>query len=145
MISLELARELRDAGLRWDPAPGDRFTILQPELAGEVFTVSEMTIQVHDYPSGTVLGFNGTTEWALDSVTKDDALWLPAEHQLRGMLGAAFLAMRADAEGFTVSTRVGGHEERSFAASTAEDAYGRALLELVARANRGAVPDLFDL
>src|SRR5690554_6648520 len=134
MISLELARELRDAGLRWDPAPGDRFTILQPELAGEVFTVSEMTIQVHDYPSGTVLGFNGTTEWALDSVTKDEALWLPAEHQLRGMLGAAFVALRPEGEGFSVSTRVGERDERTFTARTAEAAYGHALLELVERA-----------
>jgi|SRR5690554_1411563 len=134
MISLELARELRDAGLRWDPAPGDRFTILQPELAGEVFTVSEMTIQVHDYPSGTVLGFNGTTEWALDSVTKDEALWLPAEHQLRGLLGAAFVALRPEGEGFSVSTRIGDGEERRFAASTAADAYGKALFALVTRA-----------
>ncbi len=134
MISLDLAAELRHAGLRWSPAPGDRFTILQPELAGEVFTVSEMTIQVHEYPTGTVLGFNGTTEWALDSVMKDDALWLPAEHQLRGLLGVAFVAMRASDDGYVVSMRLGAGEEHTVEATTAEDAYARALLRLLARA-----------
>ena len=34
-----------------------------------------MTIEAHHYPTGTELGFNGTTEWALDSVSADDSLW----------------------------------------------------------------------
>lgn len=134
MISLALAADLRHAGLRWSPAPGDRFTILQPELAGDVFTVSEMTVQVHEYPTGTVLGFNGTTEWALDSVTKDDALWLPAEHQLRELLGPAFVSMRTSDAGFAVTTRAGEGEEIVFEAATPPDAYARALIDLIARA-----------
>lgn len=133
MLSLTLATELNEAGVRWDPAPGDRFTIRSSELLGDVFTVSEMTIQVHEHPSGTILGFNGTTEWALDSVTKDDALWLPSEHQLRELLGRAFVSLEAAPDNFVVSTRVAGSQESRFSAATAEDAYARALLELVRR------------
>lgn len=134
MLSLTLATELHEAGLRWDPAPGDRFTIRSPELLGEVFTVSEMTIQVHEYPSGTIFGFNGTTEWALDSVTKDATVWLPSEEQLRARLGRAFVSLRSDDASYVVTTRVGEGPESSFRASAAEDAYGRALLDLMARA-----------
>ncbi len=135
MLSLDLATELHTAGLRWDPTPGDRFTIRQPELFGEVFTVSEMTIQVHEYPTGTILGFNGTTEWALDSVTKEDTVWLPAEHQLRSLLGAAFVSLEAADGVFVVTTRVGEEQPARFEAPRAEDAYARALLALVRRVN----------
>jgi hypothetical protein len=77
LISADLARALRTAGLRWTPEPGDRFTIDGGELAGDVFTVSEMTVEVHEHPGGRSFGFNGTTEWALDSVDQEETLWLP--------------------------------------------------------------------
>lgn len=93
MISTELARALRTAGLRWQPAPGDRFQIDRGEFRGEVFTVSEMTIEVHEHPGGRSFGFNGTTEWALDSVDEVDTLWLPSEAQLRERLGSSFRAL----------------------------------------------------
>lgn len=94
MISHDLAHDLALAGLRWRPSPGDRFAIDAEDLSDAVFTVSDMTIEVHDHPSGTILGFNGTTEWALDSVTLDQALWYPSEEQLRTLLGGAFRALR---------------------------------------------------
>ena len=77
MISTDLALSLRDAGLVWHPASGDRFQLDEPEFEADVFTVSEMTIEPRTYPTGTILAFNGTTEWALDSVALEDALWLP--------------------------------------------------------------------
>jgi hypothetical protein len=131
MISEHLATSLRDAGLRWDPAAGDRFVIPTPELVGEVFTLSEMTIEPRHYSSGTILGFNGTTEWALDSVAKDDALWLPREDQLRDLLGGTFVSLRRVDAGFTVTTR-GPGGEREFTEVSAPDAYARALLALMA-------------
>jgi hypothetical protein len=135
MISLELARALRTAGLRWKPESGDRFTLLEAEAAGEVFTVSDMTVEAHVFPSGTVLGFNGTTEWALDSVALEDAVWLPREDQLRRLLGGTFRALRtegADEETprFEVDAVFRG-EPRTFTAATAADAYGEAALALV--------------
>ena len=75
-------------------AVGDRFQLDEPEFEADVFTVSEMTIEPREYPTGPLLAFNGTTEWALDSVALEDALWLPHEHQLRELLRGAFRALR---------------------------------------------------
>ncbi|KAE8763716.1 pilus assembly protein CpaE [Georgenia thermotolerans] len=131
MISLELARALRGAGLRWRPAPGDRFTIDQPELVGEVFTVAEMSIETHRFPTGTVLGFNGTVEWALDAVTLDQTVWLPREDQLRELLGGTFRSLRREDDAFLVTTTVPGRGAAEHRAPGAADAYARALLELI--------------
>ena len=102
MISTDLALALRDAGLNWHPASGDRFQLDEPEFDADVFTVSEMTIEPRRYPTGTILAFNGTTEWALDSVALDDALWLPREDQLRDLLGADFVRLEALEGGWVV-------------------------------------------
>lgn len=137
MISLELAQALRDAGVRWKPTAGDRFVIPQPDLAGELFTLSEMTIEAREYPTGTILGFNGTTEWAMDSVSQDDALWMPREDQLRELLGGAFVslsrevALQDGGPGYVATTRSVGDEESTYRAASAADAYALALLALV--------------
>ena len=134
MISTALARRLRDAGLRWAPISGDAFQIAGPDFEGDVFTVSDMTIEAHVYPSGTVLGFNGTTEWALDSVALDDALWLPREDQLRELLRDTFVSLERMPGGigtrYIVTTRWGGDEHRDEQDDAAE-AYGTALLRLL--------------
>ena len=68
----------------------------------EVFVLSaSMTVEVQHFPTGPVIGFNGTTEWALDSLDQDDALWLPAEDQLRDLLGWAFRRLEQVPGGFT--------------------------------------------
>jgi hypothetical protein len=127
-ISVRLARSLRDAGLEWVPAVGDRFVVADRGMDDEVFVLSDLTIEVHHYPSGPVIGFNGTTEWALDSLDQKAALWLPGEHQLRALLGDAFVRLErsgatygvvAGADGRTSATRAG----------TAADAYALAVLE----------------
>jgi hypothetical protein len=96
VITLETARTLREAMERaqvpWTPAPGDRFLVPDRDF-DEPFIVSEMVIEVHDHPSGRLLRFNGTTEWALDSVPADEVLWVPWEHQLRALLGERFASM----------------------------------------------------
>lgn len=132
MISTGLARQLRDAGLRWKPASGDRFQIDRSEFDAEVFTVSELTVEAHEYSSGTVLGFNGTTEWALDSVDVTDALWLPREDQLRDLLRAAFRALERTDDGYTVAIELDG-TARSFSSVSAPEAYGLALLAVLER------------
>ena len=124
---MTLARQLRDAGLRWQPAHGDRFVVVDRGMDDEVFVLSEMTVELHHYPSGPVIGFNGTTEWALDSLDQQDALWLPAEHQLRDLLGAAFLRLERSGGGYAVVLREPSGESRSSGPSPSE-AYGAALL-----------------
>ena len=140
MISTALAAALRDAGLAWTPVSGDAFQIAptfdtEGAFEGDVFTVSDMTIEAHVYPSGTVLGFNGTTEWALDSVALEDALWLPREDQLRDALAGRFVGLRREVgdderASYVVTTRVDGGETRSASDDPAE-AYGLALLDLL--------------
>ncbi|QTE28703.1 pilus assembly protein CpaE [Pengzhenrongella sicca] len=131
MISIDLALRLHAAGVRWQPRSGDQFTILAPELTGEIFTISDMMIEAHEFPTGTVLGFNGTTEWALDSVAQDDALWLPREDQLRTMLGGTFRSLAAAQAFYRVTTSSLSGGELTFEADSADEAYGQALLALI--------------
>lgn len=136
MISVELALALRAAGLSWTPQPGDRFVLPHRGMDAEVFVLSDMTVEVHDFPSGSVIGFNGVTEWALDSVQADEALWLPAEGQLRDLLGALFRRLTAvpspdgAAASFEATVVVAG-EARTFTAGDAVLAYGQALLAVL--------------
>ena len=127
MISIELARALRDSGLVWHPVAGDWFRIDRIEAEEDTFILSDMTVEAHQYDTGTVLGFNGTTEWALDSVELEAALWLPREHQLRQLLGPAFVSLES---GFTVTALVDGVPQQ-FTSDDAEHAYARALLAVL--------------
>ena len=135
VISTALAADLRSAGLSWTPVSGDAFQLAGADFEGDVFTVSDMTIEAHHYPTGTILGFNGTTEWALDSVALDDALWLPREDQLRDALAGTFVDLTRevgddDRASYAVTTRVDGEEAR-FVSDDPAEAYGLALLALL--------------
>ncbi|MEV4666604.1 pilus assembly protein CpaE [Microbacterium sp. LWO12-1.2] len=137
MITRELAVALRDAGLVWHPADGDRFQLDLPEeieldAEADVFTVSAMTIEARQTPSGTDLAFNGTTEWALDAVTLADAVWLPREDQLRDLLRGTFRRLSRLTDTFLVEIELAGETLR-FEHPDPSEAYGRALLELVSR------------
>jgi hypothetical protein len=130
VISLDLARQLRDAGLEWSPAPGDRFVVADRDMDSEVFVLSDMTIEVHDLPHARVIGFNGTTEWALDSVVSEEAVWLPRETQLREMLTDVFRGLDRTDAGWQVRTTLNGAVHAS-QDPDAEQAYGLALLSLL--------------
>ena len=129
MIAIELARALRDSGLVWHPASGDNFIIDRVEVDADVFILSDMTVEAHEFDTGTILGFNGTTEWALDSVAIEQSLWLPREDQLRELLGGTFRGLRVVDGGFAVEVVFGGTEQ-SFVDADAAEAYGTALLAL---------------
>lgn len=130
MISTDLALTLRDAGLIWHPTSGDRFQLDEPEFDADVFTVSEMTIEPRSYPTGTILAFNGTTEWALDSVALDDALWLPREDQLRELLRGAFRSLTRLKDIYRVDITLRG-EPLAFEHPEPADAYALAVRELL--------------
>ncbi len=132
MISTESAAALRDAGLVWKPRSGDRFQLHEPEFEADVFTVSDMTIEPREYATGRILAFNGTTEWALDSVAQEDTLWLPSEEQLREMLRGAFRALRRLADAYEVEIVVA-DEVFVFEHPEPADAYALAVLELLRR------------
>lgn len=123
MITVDLAARLRDAGLVWDPVSGDRFVIPDADL-DDVFTIAEMVIETVDVPGGRIVRFNGTTEWALDSLDAARALWLPREDQLRALLGAHFVRLEALPDGLVVVLA----DASRHADTDADRAYARALL-----------------
>lgn len=127
--ALRLQALLREQGRPWVPQPGDRFVIPGADELDDVFVVADMTIEVQDLPSGRIVRFNGTTEWALDSVSADAVLWLPWEHQLRELVGDAFVRLEAvpgPQPGFAVVLDDGSRHVDS----DADAAYARALLAL---------------
>lgn len=135
VLSVELARALRDAGLQWTPARGDSFVMPDRGMDSDVFVLSDLTIEVQHFPTGPVIGFNGTTEWALDSIEQSDALWVPAEHQLRERLGDAFAGLTPTGVGYRVALRVDGATTGYDGPHPAE-AYALALLHLL-KSRRG--------
>ena len=130
MIDIDIARRLREAGLPWTPADGDLFVIDNAQLRDEPFMLSSMVVETGTSRSGRVVfRFNGTTEWALDSVEQDEVVWLPREDQLRAALGDSFRALHRQQDGsFTVTVRSEDGAERSVPAPRAEDALAGALL-----------------
>lgn len=130
MISIETARLLRDAGLRWKPASGDRFVVVDRGMDEEVFVLSEMTVEVHQFEHGQVIGFNGTTEWALDSVEDRDAVWLPRETQLRELLAGTFRSLDRVNGDWRVQLEING-VPMQVVHPDPEEAYALALLQLV--------------
>lgn len=125
MITAELARAIAAAGVMWQPRAGDRFVIEAEQLTDEVFWVSDLTVEVHTYGGQPVLGFNGTTEWALDSVSLDQAVWLPREDQLRELIGDRLVSLTRTGDEWVVTTT--GGEGRHV---DVECAYAAALLVL---------------
>lgn len=130
MITVALAEALKDARLPWQPASGDRFLIPHRGMDDSIFHIAEMTIEVHDHFGRGVIKFNGTTEWALDSVAQEDVLWLPREDQLRAALGEDLVALENDSGQWIVTYRVAG-ENRRVVDGDVECAYARALVDLL--------------
>jgi hypothetical protein len=134
MLSRDLARALQGAGVPWSPATGDRFFVPDRDLDEHVFVLSDMVIELVDVPDGgRILAFNGTTEWALDSLEAAAAVWLPREDQLRELLGRAFVGLESlsgATTGYAVTVEVSGARERHVDVE-AEPAYARALLAVL--------------
>ncbi|MGW1346118.1 pilus assembly protein CpaE [Kribbella sp. NPDC002412] len=126
MITIEQAGRLRKAGVLWAPAAGDRFIVPDRDMDEDVFVVSDMTVEVHDYQGSKVIGFNGTTEWALDSIEQREVIWLPREEQLRALLGDHFRTLEAVPGGYRVELT-----DSSHSADDAEQAYAKAVIHLL--------------
>ena len=126
MITIEQAGRLRKAGVLWAPTAGDRFVVPDRDMDDDVFVVSDMTVEVHDYQGSKVIGFNGTTEWALDSIEQREVIWLPREEQLRALLGDHFQSLESVPDGYRVSL-----SESTHTAQDAEQAYAKAVIHLL--------------
>jgi hypothetical protein len=136
VISRDLATELTSL-LTWIPANGDQFFIPRPEISETVFTLSDMVVELVTSYDETRFHFNGTVEWALDSVESDAVVWLPREDQLRDLLGSWFLSLDASPSGFVVTVSGPGRAHHTSPEPDAADAYARALIYVLRQA---AVP-----
>lgn len=134
MISIDLARQLRDAGLEWLPAEGDRFMIPDRDLEDHVFSISEMTVEIRRLADDTRISFNGSVEWALDSIMQTEVVWLPSETHLRDRLGRAFDALRRTEDSYTCDIVVD-DKRMTFPAGDPATAYALALLELLGQSD----------
>ena len=128
MISVDLAKRLRAAGLSWRPESGDRFHIPDRYLDDETFLIADLSVYVTTLADGIgAINFNGTSEWAMDHILTQDVVWLPTETQLRERLGARFGGLEPCPGGYRCTIDDG----RTFSATEASDAYGLALLAVL--------------
>jgi hypothetical protein len=137
MLSLSLARQLKEAGLEWQPALNDFFAIPDRGMDDEVFVLSDIFANVEWLRGQLAVTFHGAVEWALDHVLVTEVLWLPSETQLREELQRR-LAEAGTSEVHLVSTREGcmcefrlEGQQRRFEAPDASEAYAAALLSML--------------
>ncbi len=127
MISRDLARQLAPL-LDWQPANGDSFFVPKPEISDSTFLVSDMVVELVVQNGESRFHFNGTVEWALDSVESDGVVWLPREDQLRELLGEHFLSLDAVGGRYVVTVSGPGRAHHTEPQDSVEDAYGHAVL-----------------
>ncbi|NKQ36948.1 MAG: pilus assembly protein CpaE [Chloroflexi bacterium] len=86
MISLALAKQLKEAGLIWRTGTHDFFGIPDRGLDDQVFVISDIMAMMELLQGWPAITFHGTSEWALDYIWTHELVWLPAEGQLRAEL-----------------------------------------------------------
>lgn len=128
MLSIQLAKDLRSAGLAWKPALFDFFHIPDRNLDEHRFVIADLSIDLQILADGIgAITFNGAVEWSLDYVLTQDVVWLPTETQLRDRLADDLVGLERHDAGYRVTLDLAS-VQRSFDGPSAPDAYGRALL-----------------
>jgi hypothetical protein len=138
MLDPELAVQLKQAGLEWQPKKRDNFMVPGGELTNEIFTINDQTILVEMVKGQVTVTFHGSAEWALDDVLLADVVWLPSETQLREAIqlrtggDTAAVTLRWSLLGYQC-TLMHQEQEHVFQGAIAEVAYAQALLFLLKR------------
>lgn len=86
MISLALAKQLKEAGLIWRTGTHDFFGIPDRGLDDQAFVISDIMATMELLQGWPAITFHGTSEWALDYIWTHELVWLPTEGQLRAEL-----------------------------------------------------------
>ncbi len=137
MIPLEMARELKEAGLVWRPSERDAFVIPDRGMDDDIFVITNMAIQVRTLKGFPAVMFQGAFEWALDYIWLSEVVWLPRESQLREQVEARLLSESMPS--LRLTSTQGGYvceiahrqEYQTFAGEGASAAYAQALLYLL--------------
>ena len=135
MLSLPLAQQLKTAALHWQPRTRDFFAIPDRDMDDKVFVLSDMMAYLARLRGRPIVAFAGATEWALDHIWVDDVVWLPTESQLRQEIADRLpaqqsLSLKRTADGYQCQISFN-QTNHTFAANTASNAYGKALLFLL--------------
>jgi len=145
MISLSLARNLKEAGLVWRAGINDFFAIPDRGMDNHVFVISDLLANLDIFRGWPVVTFHGSAEWALDYILTAEVIWMPREEQLRQALldtlqGETLKSLQLDFDGQNYRCTVQLDDETVLAdAPSAPAAYGQVLLHLLKR--RAHEPD----
>ena len=139
MLSLDTATKLKQAGLEWQPAEHDAFFIPMPDLDERVFVISDMSVIVEMMGDDQAITFNGTAEWALDYLVLTEAVWVPSETQLRGLLEEKLVQRGEEQPVLMLGSTSDGYfceisfkkDRQRFDAFGASEAYAAALLHVM--------------
>ncbi len=141
MISLNFARELKDAGLVWRGSINDFFVIPDRGFDDRLFVLSDMQANLDVFRGWPVVTFHGAAEWALDYILTSEVVWMPTESQLRQVLEASLLGEAEKIlslqlyQGKYRCTVYFQEKQVHFDAAKASDAYARALLFVLRQKN----------
>ena len=132
MLTLSLARQLKNAGLRWQPTLHDAFVIPDRGLDERTFVITEVMAYIEQLWGSPMVTFHGTAEWALDYVLQTEAIWIPSESQLRELLAEQVndLLLLQTAEGYECRFTLAG-QSYAYESPNACDAYGSGLLQVL--------------
>lgn len=132
MLALSLAKQLKDAGLQWQPQLHDAFVIPDRGLDERPFVITEVLAYIEQLWGSPMVTFHGTAEWALDYVLQTEAVWIPSESQLRELMieQVADFSLVHTADGYECHFVLRG-QAYTYRARDACDAYGSALLQVL--------------
>jgi hypothetical protein len=142
MITLDLAKKLKQNGLRWKPALHDFFAVPDRGMDQRIFVITDMLANLEKILGSQVVAFQGASEWALDYLVTSEAVWIPTESQLRQALieripKAEKTGLSLDCSHDACTCRLSFNAENlNFEDQSGAQAYGLALLHVLKNSPR---------
>lgn len=135
MVSLRLARQLKEFGLVWRPQLHDFFAIPGREMDERVFVIADVQTYLEFFEGHSIVTFHGVAEWALDYIHEAEVVWMPTGEQVQVRLAelVAGFAVVFDPAGYTCTLHTPDDDPFSVVAETTSEACGEALLHLLMR------------
>lgn len=137
MIPLQLAYDLKKAGLVWKAGMHDFFAIPEHDMDERIFVITDVMAYLELLQGWPVVTFHGTAEWGLDYIFSHEVVWMPTEEQLRTELvnllkqnNTFFLQLTLLADGYSCQIQLQDQPD-TFTAPTAVECYALALLQML--------------